>query len=125
MVFIHGGGYAYGGSHDTELDGGQLVQYRGSVIVVTLNYRVDILGFLGGEALRSRDPTGSTGNYGIQDQRMALRWVQKNIAAFGGDPTMVTIWGESAGASSVSIHTVANRSAGLCVYFCSWSQSLR
>lgn len=113
MVFIHGGGYAYGGSHDTELDGGQLVQYRGSVIVVTLNYRVDILGFLGGEALRSRDPTGSTGNYGIQDQRAAMEWVQTNIHAFGGDAKKVMIYGESAGAGSVSNHVVMKKSFGL------------
>ena len=71
---------------------------RANVVVVTLNYRLGALGFLAVPEL------GLTGNYGIQDQRQALRWVAENIAAFGGDPRKVTIFGESAGAMSVGLH---------------------
>ena len=66
MFFIHGGGYAYGGAHDTELDGTQTVKHRGDILVVTTNYRLDILGFYAGESLRGRGGDNSTGNYGIQ-----------------------------------------------------------
>lgn len=84
-----------------------------NVIMVTTNYRLNVFGFVSSDQLRAEDPSGSTGNYGIQDQRLAMQWVQKNIAAFGGNPQLVTIFGESAGAGSVSGHLVNPRSKGL------------
>ena len=97
MVFIHGGAFVYGAGSLPLYDGAYLAA-SGDVVVVTLNYRLGALGFLAVPEL------GLTGNYGILDQRLALRWVAENIAAFGGDPRKVTIFGESAGAMSVGLH---------------------
>ena len=81
------------------------------MIVVTMNYRLGALGFLALDELRSRDTAGnSTGNYGVQDQRAALKWVQENAAAFGGDPNKVVLWGESAGAAAVTAHLAMEKS---------------
>lgn len=116
-VFIHGGGFSYGGSHDTELDGEGLMNLYDRdarlkpTILVTLNYRLGVLGFLGSDAFR--DAAGSTGNWGTLDQRLAMRWVQKHIAAFGGDARRVLLFGESAGAGAVSVHAVMPKSFGL------------
>lgn len=103
LVWIHGGGFA-NGSGDM-YDAHRLV-VAGDIVVVTLNYRLGALGFLAHPAL-------GTGNYGLADQQAALRWVQRNITAFGGDPQRVTLSGESAGAMSVCDHLVAPGSAGL------------
>lgn len=97
MVFIYGGGFISGSSAWPLYDGQHLAR-GGDVLIVTLNYRVGTLGFLATESLAAE---GNAGNYGIQDQIEALRWVQTNIRAFGGDPEQVTIFGESAGAISV------------------------
>jgi carboxylesterase type B len=97
MVFIHGGYFVFGAGSLPLYDGSYLAA-SGNVVVVTLNYRLGSLGFLAVPEL------GLTGNYGILDQRLALRWVAENIAAFGGDPRKVTIFGESAGAMSVGLH---------------------
>ena len=104
MFFIPGGRFEQGASDTYLYDGRFLTQSE--IIVVTINYRLGALGFLytGSEA---------SGNYGIRDQRTALKWVQDNIAAFGGDPTRVTIDGQSAGASSVAYHILSNYSSGL------------
>ena len=83
------------------------------VIFVTVNYRLNVFGFLASTALRNQDPDGSTGNYGFQDQISALQWVQRNGAAFGGDISRVTIIGESAGGGSVSNHLLSPKSQGL------------
>ena len=80
------------------------IAYAEDVVVVTVNYRLNVFGFLASGALRAQDPDGSAGNYGLQDQRFAMGWVQRNGAAFGGDVSRVTIFGESAGAGSVSNH---------------------
>jgi para-nitrobenzyl esterase len=80
--------------------------------MVTINYRLGPFGWATSSALANEDPKGSTGNAGLQDQRKAMEWVQDNIAAFGGDPTQVTIFGQSAGAASVSTHLVAPASWG-------------
>jgi para-nitrobenzyl esterase len=74
------------------------------VIVVTINYRLDALGFLAHPALSAETAYHGSGNYGFMDQQFATRWVKQNIAAFGGDPDNVTIFGESAGGLSFSLH---------------------
>lgn len=107
MVWIHGGSFM-GGSGKI-YDARWLVA-RGDIIVVTVNYRLGTLGFLAHPAL---GPPGDVGNYGLQDQQAALRWVRGNIAHFGGDPDRVTIAGESAGGMSVCDHLVAPGSKGL------------
>ncbi len=99
MVFIHGGGFTSGSGSVFLYRGGNLVR-NGDAVVVTINYRLGALGFLGHRDLA--DPDGLVGNWGIHDQLAALMWVRDNIAAFGGDPTNVTIFGESAGAFSVA-----------------------
>jgi para-nitrobenzyl esterase len=108
MVWIHGGGLVTGGS--PTFDPSPLV-LQGNVIVVTLNYRLGYLGFFAHSAIDSENHLN--GNYGLMDQQLALRWVQKNIAAFGGDPRRVTIFGESAGAQSVYGNLVSPTAEGL------------
>jgi para-nitrobenzyl esterase len=95
MVWLHGGSLLVGESDDYNPAG--LVRH--GVIVVTVNYRLGALGFLAHPALASR-PGGASGNYGLMDQQAALRWVQRNIGQFGGNPRNVTIFGESAGGLS-------------------------
>jgi para-nitrobenzyl esterase len=108
LVWIHGGGFLNGSS---DIYNARTLATRGGIVVVTINYRLGALGFLAHPALAA-DPD-QLGNYGLADQQAALRWVRDNIAAFGGDPTKVTIAGESAGAISVCDHLVAPESAGL------------
>ena len=79
-------------------------------MVKAINYRLNVFGFLGGEAIRSKDPHGSTGNAGLLDQRAAMAWVQRSIIAFGGDPSRITIDGCSAGAGSTANHFVSANS---------------
>jgi para-nitrobenzyl esterase len=106
MVWIHGGSFTGGSSKI--YDGRWLVSR--DIIVVTINYRLGTLGFLADPSL---GPSGDVGNYGLQDQQAALRWVKDNIAGFGGDPEKVTVAGESAGGMSVCDHLVAPGSKGL------------
>ncbi|KAF1972420.1 alpha/beta-hydrolase [Bimuria novae-zelandiae CBS 107.79] len=94
MVWLYGGGNTAGTGTDPEKEGGNLAS-RGDVVVVTFNYRVGNLGFL------AFDDGVHNGNYAISDMLTALRWVQKNIENFGGDPNRVTVWGESAGANNI------------------------
>ena len=108
MVWIHGGGFIGGESDD--YDPSALV--ANGVIVVTINYRLGALGFLADAALASR-PGGPTGDYGLMDQQAALRWVQRNIRAFGGDPANVTLFGESAGGQSVLAQLISPGARGL------------
>lgn len=95
LVFIHGGGFEAGCS-DRDRYHGLRIAGSTNTVVVTINYRLGMLGFLAGRGLK--------GNFGIMDQQLALMWIQKNIKAFGGDPTRVTIDGQSAGAMSVATH---------------------
>jgi para-nitrobenzyl esterase len=112
MVFLPGGGFIGGTGSDPVTDGTALA--RQGVVVVTINYRLGQLGFLAHPALIAEDEDShSAGNYGFQDQQLALRWVQANIAGFGGDPADVTLFGVSAGAISACAHLVAPSSAGL------------
>lgn len=106
-VWIHGGGFTQGSS--TEYPGASLAALSGA-IVVTLNYRLGNLGFLSLPVLAQEDPLL---NWGIQDQRLAMTWVQQNIAAFGGNPQNTLLFGESAGGMSVAIHLVSKQSWGL------------
>lgn len=82
-------------------------------IVVATNYRLNVFGFLAGDELKAESADGSYGNYGLQDQRAAMQYIAQEIAAFGGDPKRLTIFGESAGGASVSNHLVSPRSRGL------------
>jgi len=99
FVWIHGGALTTGSSSEPMYDGLKLAD-RG-VVVVSINYRLGVLGYLAHPQLSAESAEGISGNYGLLDQIEALRWVQKNIAAFGGDPANVTIAGESAGGLSV------------------------
>ncbi len=100
MVFIHGGGFVVGASKEQLYDGKALVKF-GDVVIVNLNYRLGLLGFLDFSVIGGNKYADSANN-GLLDQLMALQWVQDNITAFGGDPQNVTIFGESAGGASVS-----------------------
>ena len=100
MVWIHGGAFVTG-SGSGAFYRGQHLAARGDVVVVTINYRLGALGFLAHPDLLDEE-TGASGNWGLLDQVAALQWVQANIHLFGGDPTNVTIFGESAGSMSVS-----------------------
>ena len=111
MVFIHGGGWQIWSGSMASFDGTALA--RKGVIVVTLNYRLGPLGFLAHPELDAESPGHVSGNYGLLDQMAALRWVQANIAAFGGDPKRVTIFGQSSGASAVAYLTVSPLAKGL------------
>ncbi len=111
FVWIHGGALVSGASSQAIYDGTKLAQ-RGSV-VVSINYRLGVLGYLAHPELSAQSPLGISGNYGLLDQIEALRWVRRNIAAFGGDPARVTIAGESAGGLSVLYLMVAPDARGL------------
>src|SRR5208282_1031785 len=100
MVWIYGGGFQAGATSEPRQDGERLA-HKG-VVVVSMNYRLGIFGFFSHPELTKESPNHASGNYGLQDQAAALQWVRKNIAAFGGDPGNVTIFGESAGSFSVS-----------------------
>ncbi|MDC0720749.1 carboxylesterase/lipase family protein [Nannocystis bainbridge] len=112
LVFIHGGGNATGGSDDPLYDGAALATAQ-DVVVVTLNYRLGALGFLAADALAAESREQVSGNYGLLDQVLALRWVQDNIAGFGGDPQRVLLFGESAGAVNTCSLIGSPRAAGL------------
>lgn len=111
IVWIHGGGYT-NGSASMPLYHGDSLARRG-VLVVTIAYRLGALGFLAHSALSNESANRTSGNYGLMDQIAALRWVQRNIAAFGGDPHRVTIAGQSAGAMAISALLASPRTEGL------------
>ncbi|MFI1356188.1 carboxylesterase/lipase family protein [Streptomyces sp. NPDC020898] len=104
MVWIYGGAYKFGSAADPSYDAGRLAR-DGDLVVVTLNYRVGVEGFLRIE--------GAPANRGLLDQVAALEWVRENIAAFGGDPDQVTVFGESAGAGSIAALMAMDRARGL------------
>jgi len=110
MVWIHGGALTFGESDDYIPT--KLVQ-QGHVIVVTINYRLGAFGFLAHPALSAESADHISGNYGLMDQQFALKWVQRNIAAFGGDPRNVTIFGQSGGGLSVFSNLASPLAAGL------------
>jgi para-nitrobenzyl esterase len=105
LFWIHGGAFIGGSSNLYRLD---KLAAEGRLVVVSINYRLGALGFMPNPAFQLTNGLGSfNGNYGLEDQRLAMKWVQTNIAAFGGDKTNVTIAGESAGAGSVCMHLTA------------------
>ena len=108
-VFIHGGGYAQGGGAYSAYDGTSFA--RNGIVTITINYRLNALGFFASQETYSR--YGTTGNWGHLDQIKALEWIRDNIAAFGGDPQRVTIGGESAGSYSVSALILSPLAEGL------------
>jgi hypothetical protein len=111
MVWIHGGGFIAGSSSEPRQDGERLAGK--GVVVVSLNYRMGVFGFLSHPELTKESPARASGNYGLQDQVAALSWVKANIAAFGGDPANVTIFGESAGSFAVSALMASPAAKGL------------
>jgi para-nitrobenzyl esterase len=111
MVFFYGGGFKEVAGSMPAYNGTTLA--KKGVIVVTPNYRLGALGFLSHPLLDAESPHNVSGNYGILDQQAALRWVRENIDQFGGDPSQVTIFGQSAGAESVLIHVASPTSSGL------------
>jgi para-nitrobenzyl esterase len=100
MVWIYGGGFQTGGTSENRQDG-QFLAHR-DVIVVSMNYRLGIFGFFSHPELTTESANHTSGNYGLMDQAAAIAWVRRNIAAFGGDPANITIFGQSAGSMSVS-----------------------
>src|SRR6185437_8089905 len=98
-LWIHGGGYREGWGSEPEFDGQEWGNKN--VVLVSINYRLGVFGFLAHPELSKESPNHVSGNYGILDQIESLKWIKKNIAQFGGDPDNVTIFGQSAGAGSV------------------------
>ena len=113
MVWIHGGAFAVGWGGSKFIDGEGLAAQ--GVVIVTINYRLNVFGFLAHPALSQESEHHVSGNYGTLDQIAALRWVQKNIVGFGGDPKNVTLFGQSAGASSVCYVMASPLAKGLFV----------
>ena len=111
LVYIHGGGFSEGSGSVVVYDGEELA--KKGLVVVTINYRMGLLGFLAHPELTAESGHDASGNYGLLDQIAALQWVQQNIAAVGGDPKNVTIAGQSAGAISVYLLTASPLAKGL------------
>jgi len=111
MVWIHGGSFQVGATSQTVYDGEALAAQ--GVVLVTIEYRLGIFGFLSHPSLSAESPHGVSGNYGLLDMVAALGWVKRNIAAFGGDPGNVTIFGESAGGAAVFLLLVMPQADGL------------
>jgi len=111
LVWIYGGGFSFGATSEAVYDGENLANK--GVILVSIAYRVGQLGFLAHPELSAENPNHVSGNYGLLDQIAGLEWIQKNIAAFGGDPDKVTIFGESAGGISVSMLCASPLAKGL------------
>jgi para-nitrobenzyl esterase len=105
LVYFYGGGLVAGDGSEPRYDGESMA--RKGIVAVTVNYRLDVFGFLAHPELTQESPHKASGNYGFMDQQAALRWVQQNIRAFGGDPRKITIAGESAGSTSVCAQMAA------------------
>ena len=111
LVYFFGGGFVAGDASEPRYDGASMAQK--GIVVVTVNYRLNIFGFFAHPELSKEAPYKASGNYGLLDQHAGLKWVQKNIAIFGGDPKRVTIAGESAGSIAVSAQMVSPLSKDL------------
>ena len=113
MVFFHGGSYGWGATSDPIYDGHNLVARYDDIILVSVEFRSGIMGFIDLSSVEGGEEFEESGNLGLLDQKCALEWVRKNIEAFGGDPGNVTIWGESSGAGSVSLLPLIDGTEGL------------
>lgn len=111
LVYFYGGGYVAGDGSEYRYDGESMA--RQGIVAVTVNYRLGVFGFFAHPELSKETAYHGSGNYGLMDQSTALRWVKQNIAAFGGDPSRVTIAGESAGSISVSAQMASPKSRDL------------
>lgn len=111
LVYFYGGGFAAGDGSEPRYDGESMASK--GIVTLTVNYRLNVFGFLAHPELTKESPNRASGNYGLMDQAAALQWVRKNIAAFGGDPARVTIAGESAGSFSVSAQMINPQAKGL------------
>ncbi len=111
LFWIYGGAWSIGGNGEFGLYTGEHLALRHDVVIVAANYRLDVLGWIALDELI--DESGSYSNYGLRDQRLALRWTRENVREFGGDPELITIFGESAGAFSVCQHLTSPASNGL------------
>ena len=111
LVYFFGGGFVAGDASEYRYDGEAMA--KEGIVAITVNYRLNIFGFLAHPELSAEAPYQASGNYGLLDQHAALEWVQKNIEAFGGDPKKVTIAGESAGSIAVSMHMASPLSKDL------------
>jgi len=98
-IWVHGGGYGAGWGYEPEMDG--VAWAKRGVILVTINYRLGVMGFFNHTALSAENPEGISGNYGFYDQAASVVWVKNNIAQFGGDPSNITLLGQSAGGTSI------------------------
>jgi para-nitrobenzyl esterase len=105
LVYFYGGGFVGGDGSESRYDGESMAQK--GIVAITISYRLGIFGFFCHPELTAESPHHAAGNYGLLDQSAALKWVQENISAFGGDPSKVTIAGESAGSFSVSAQVVS------------------
>jgi para-nitrobenzyl esterase len=110
MVWLHGGGFTGGSGSDQRSDGARLA--REGVVVVSLNYRSGLFGFLAHPALSRESAQGVSGNYGLLDQLAALAWVRENVDSFGGDPSRITAFGVSAGSASLSLLLASPQAKG-------------
>ncbi|MBE7178543.1 MAG: carboxylesterase family protein, partial [Mucilaginibacter polytrichastri] len=111
LVYFYGGGLVAGDGSEPRYEGESMA--RRGIVAITINYRLSVFGFFSHPELTKESPNKASGNYGFMDQLAALKWVQKNIAAFGGDPKKVTIAGESAGSFSVSAQMASPLAKGL------------
>lgn len=106
MIYIHGGGF-FAGAGGPSFSGGDYFMDSGDVVMVSIQYRLGPLGFL------SSGDDSMSGNFGLKDQALAIKWVRDNIGSFGGDPNLITLWGQSAGAASVHLHMMSPLSKNL------------
>ena len=113
MVFIHGGSYGWGGTADPLYDGKNLIRAHPEIVLVTIAYRIGIMGFVDFSAVPGSEAYPDAPNLGLWDQIEALRWIRRNIGAFGGDREKVTVFGESAGGGSVSLLPFIPEAKGL------------
>lgn len=113
MVFIHGGSYGWGGTADPLYDGENFVKAHPEIVLITIGYRVGLMGFVDFSQIEGGEAFPDAPNLGIWDQIEALKWIRRNAEAFGGDPEKVTIFGESAGGGSVSILPFIPEAKGL------------
>lgn len=113
MVFFHGGGYAWGGTSDPIYDGQYFVEENEDIVMITCNYRIGMMGYIDLSNVEGGEDYSDSTQLGLLDQIQALKWVQKNVEAFGGDPNNVTIFGESCGAGAVSTLLAMPETEGL------------